>query len=83
MPEKEKPSYPTCPSCGSSDFSTDGYVSYVAPFDAKTGQYGISKMMWDDDITTGVRCASCDKDVTALFKKFNVFPLFRISVKKK
>lgn len=88
MPKKTKkefksPPYPICPGCGSTDFLIDGYVGHVQPYDAKTGGYSVSKMNWEDDIPTGARCASCDKDSTALLKKFDVLAFYKVELRER
>jgi hypothetical protein len=80
---EQKLSYPICPSCGSTDFRVDGYVGYVQPYDAKAGEYGLSDMIYEEDIATGARCAACDGDVTELFKKFEVLTFYNLNLTKK
>jgi len=80
---KNKQSYPACPSCGSTDFYVDGFVGYQQPYDAKTDEYSISEVFWEEDYATGARCAQCDKDVTYLFKKHDVVGLFRASFRNR
>jgi hypothetical protein len=82
-PELKGKGYPVCPSCGSTDFKVDGYVGHVQPYDAKLSEYGVSEMMWDDDIPTGARCAGCDRDVTALFKKFEILRFYKVDLKER
>jgi hypothetical protein len=65
-----------CPECGSTDFYVDGFVGYRQPYDAKAGEYSCSDMIWDDDYATGATCASCEKDVTDLFKRLDVLRFY-------
>jgi hypothetical protein len=81
--EEKKPPYPTCPSCGSTYFLIDGYVGYVQPYDAKAGEYGLSEMIYEEDIAMGARCAGCEGDVTELFKKFDILAFYKIDLKEK
>ena len=81
--KSDKPPYPTCQNCGATDFLVDGYVGHVQPYDAKLSEYGASEMVWEDDIPTGARCAGCDRDATALFKKHNVLAFFNVRLKKR
>jgi len=74
---ERKPPYPTCPS---SQFKVDGLVGYVQPYDAKTGEYAMSKMIWDEDIATGARCAGCEKDATDLFKQFDILAFYTLEL---
>ena len=75
--------YPVCPSCGSTDFKIDGYVGYVQPYDAKAGEYGMSEMIYEEDIATGARCAGCETDATELFKKFDVLAFYKMDLNEK
>ena len=79
----QKPAYPVCPSCGSTDFRVDGYLGYVQPYDAKAGEYGLSDLIYEEDIATGTRCAGGNKDVTELFKKFDILTLYSVGLKEK
>jgi hypothetical protein len=86
MPPKDetkpaRPPYPTCPSCGSTNFQIDGYVCHVQPYDAKLADYGVSRIEWDDDIPTGARCAKCERDSTDLLKEYGVLTFYRPDLK--
>lgn len=78
-----KNSYPVCPACGSTDFYVDGFIAYRQPYDAATGEYGYSEVFWDDDYPMSAVCADCEKDVTDLFKKFDVLTFFTPNWKAK
>jgi hypothetical protein len=79
----KKSSYPTCPSCGSSDFKIDGYVGYVQPYNARTGEYEMSEMIWEEDIAAAARCAGCDRDATGLLKKAGVLAFYEMRLRKR
>ena len=86
MPSNEEPKptklpYPTCPSCGSSDFKIDGYVGYVQPYNARAGEYETSEMIWEKDIATGARCAGCGRDSTDLLKEYDVLAFYKLDLK--
>jgi hypothetical protein len=83
VPIPEKKSYPICPSCKSTDFYVDGYVLHCQPYDAKIGEYGVSKIEWDDDHPIGARCAECDRDVTQLFRSLNVLTFHTVRFKRR
>lgn len=80
---KTKQTYPTCPSCGATDFYVDGFVTYRQPYDAKAAEYGMSEVFWDEDYATAAKCAGCDRDATALFKKHDVLAFFNLRLKKR
>lgn len=81
IPE-DKP-YPVCPSCKATNFCIDGYVLHRQPYDAKPGEYGVSKMEWDVDKPTGARCAECDRDVTQLFRKLKALTFYTARFKRR
>lgn len=72
----ENNSHPVCPACASTRFYVDGLVGHRQPYDATSGEYGVSKMNWDEDYPMSAVCAECEKDVTDLFKKFDILTFF-------
>jgi hypothetical protein len=69
--KSDKPPYPTCPNCGSTDFFVDGFIGYRQPYDAKADEYATSEVFWDEDYATAAVCAHCEADATEVLKKFN------------
>jgi hypothetical protein len=67
---------PVCPSCGSTEFYVDGFVGYRQPYDAATGEYGVSEPIWEEDYATAAVCAQCENDATELFRKFQVLTFY-------
>lgn len=72
VPIAEKKPYPICPSCNSTDFYIDGFVLHRQPYNAKTSEYGVSEVEWDEDYPTAARCRNCDRDATSLFRKLDI-----------
>lgn len=61
--------YPVRPDCGSTAFSVKGFIGYRMPYDAIKDDYGRSRLVSEEDFAIGATCASCEADVTTLFKE--------------
>lgn len=77
--QQPRTDYPVCPSCGSSSFYVDGFLSYRQRYDANRDTWRTSVIDWDFDNPVRAYCTQCETDASELLRKRGLIDLYEVS----